>query len=48
MEHIILSNVMLDAETHGILSDLQFGFRKCFSAELQLVQTIHDLALNWG
>ena len=45
MEHIISTNIMshLDLETHGILSDAQFGFRKRRSAELQLLQTIHDL-----
>ena len=46
MEHIIVTNVMSHLETHGILSDAQFGFRKRRSAELQLLQTIHDLALS--
>ena len=34
MEHIILTNIMSHLETHGILSDAQFGFRKRRSAEL--------------
>ena len=31
---------------YNILSDTQFGFRKHYSAELQLIKTSHDLALN--
>ena len=46
MEHIIFSNIMSHVETHQILSDMQFGFRKRRSAELQLLQTIHDLSFN--
>ena len=46
MEHIILSNIISHVETHGILFDAQFGFRKCRSAELQLLQTTHNLALS--
>ena len=46
MEHIISTNIMSHLETHGILSDAQFGFHKRRSAELQLLQTIHDLALS--
>ena len=30
----------------NILSNTQFGFRKNYSAELQLIQTTHDLTLN--
>ena len=37
---------MSHVETHQILSDMQFGFHKRCSAELQLLQTIHDLSLN--
>ena len=33
-------------EFNNILSDVQFGFRQCRSAELQLLQTIHDLSYN--
>ena len=46
MEHIIYSEIMSHLETHNILSDMQFGFRKRCSAELQLLQTIHDLAFG--
>ena len=48
MEHIIFSNIMSHVETqsHQILSDMQFGFRKRRSVELQLLQTIHDLSFN--
>ena len=31
---------------HNILSSVQFGFREKHSAELQLLRTIHDFALN--
>ena len=46
MEHIIFSNIMSHVETHQVLSDMQFGFHKRLSAELQLLQTIHDLSFN--
>ena len=46
MDPIILTNIMSHLETHEILSDAQLGFRKHRSAELQLLQTIHDLALS--
>ena len=46
MEHKIFSNIMSHVETHQILSDMQFGFRKRYSAELQLLQTIYDLSFN--
>ena len=46
MEHIIYSNIMKHLESNAILSDMQFGFRKQRSADLQLLQTIHDLAFN--
>ena len=37
---------MLHLSDYNILSDTQFGFRKHYSAELQLIKTSHDLALN--
>ena len=37
---------MSHVETHGILSDVKLGYRKCCSAKLQMLQTIHDLALS--
>lgn len=45
MEHVIYSNIMCHLEANNILSPEQFGFRKDHSAELQLLQTVHDLAL---
>jgi len=45
--HIILQyQVTYGPESNKILSDMQFGFRQCHSAELQLLQTMHDLSLN--
>ena len=46
MEHIVYSNVMLHMESNNILLDMQFGFQKHCSAELQLLQTVHDLSYN--
>ena len=37
---------MSHMESSNILSDMQFGFRQRSSAELQLLQTIHDLSYN--
>ena len=37
---------MLHLIDYNILSNAQFGFCKNYSAELQLLQTTHDLALN--
>ena len=37
---------MSHMESDNILSHMQFGFRKHRSAELQLLQTIHDLSYN--
>jgi len=46
MEHVVYSNVMSHLERHDILTHQQFGFRQGYSAELQLLQTIHDLSLT--
>ena len=46
LEHIIHTNIMSHLETNNILSNAQFGFHKHHSAELQLIQTSHDLALS--
>ena len=46
LEHIIHTSVMTHLMDYNILSNAQFGFCKIYSAELQLLQTIHDLALN--
>ena len=46
LEHIIYSNIMSHLHLYNILSSVQFGFREKHSAELQLLCTIHDFALN--
>ena len=46
MEHVIYSNIMSHLHTYNILSPDQFGFRKDHSDELQLIQTVHDLAIS--
>ena len=46
MEHIVYSNIMSHLEAFNILSPTQFGFRKDHSAELQLLQTVYDLATS--
>ena len=46
LEHIIHTSVMTHLTDYNILSNAQFGFRKNYSAELQLLQTTYDLALN--
>ena len=46
LEHIIYSHVMSHLEHHNILTNIQFGFRQRRSADLQLLLTVHDLALG--
>ena len=46
MEHIIVSNIMKHVSNNNILSDFQHGFRNKRSCETQLVQFVHDLAIN--
>ena len=46
LEHIVHTNIMSHLINLNILSDSQFGFRKNYSAELQLIKTTHDIALN--
>jgi len=48
LEHIIYSNIyiMSHLNLHNILSSVQFGFWEKHSAELFLLCTIHDFALN--
>ena len=46
LEHIIYTSIMSHLMDYNILSNVQFGFRKNYSAELQLLQTTHDLSLN--
>ena len=40
------SNIMSHLNNCNILSDVQFGFRRKRSAELQLLCTVNDLVLN--
>ena len=46
LEHVIHTSVMSHLMDYNILSNAQFGFRKNYSAELQLIQTTRDLAFN--
>jgi len=46
LEHVIYSNIMSHLNLHNILSSVQFGFHGKHFAELQLLCTIHDFALN--
>ena len=46
LEHIIHTSVMSNLMDYNIFSNAQFEFHKNYSAELQLIQTTHDLALN--
>jgi len=46
MKHVIYSNVMSHLKAYNILSPDQFGFHKDHSAELQLLQTVHDLTIS--
>ena len=46
LEHILVSNIMTHLQTNNILVDSQHGFRSRRSCETQLVQFIHDIALN--
>jgi len=45
LEHIY-SHVMEHLEQNNIVSDIQFGFRQKYSADLQLLLTVHDLVLS--
>ena len=42
-EHISCWHILNHVELHGILSDLQHGFRSGRSCETQLISTTHDL-----
>jgi hypothetical protein len=44
MEHIILSHVSKHLAYHDILFNEQYGFRKTFSGETQLITAINDWA----
>ena len=44
LEHIIASHVVKHLNTHGLLYDLQHGFREKRSCETQLTMLVEDLA----
>ena len=44
MEHIIASNIVKHLDSHGLMYDLQHGFRERRSCETQLVSLVEDLA----
>ena len=48
--HILHSNTMKHLQNNNILTDLQHGFRKHRSCEIQLIKTVKDLAksMNHG
>ena len=46
LEHILTSNIMQHLDTHNILHDAQYGFRKHRSTETHLIQLIDNLAHN--
>ena len=43
-EHIIHSQIIRHLDSHNLLTERQFGFRKRRSCESQLLLTVHDLA----
>ncbi len=43
MEHVLCRHIMQHVEEHGILTDLQHGFRSGRSCETQLLITLQDL-----
>ena len=43
-EHIVCKHILGHLEEHGILTDLQHGFRTGRSCETQLITTFHDIA----
>ena len=44
--HIIYSHIMSHLDCNNIITDTQYGFRQKRSANLQLLQTVHDLTLG--
>ena len=44
MEHIIASNIVKHLDSHGLMYDLQHGFRERRSCETQLVSLVEDIA----
>ena len=44
MEHTIASNIVKHLDSHGLMYDLQHGFRERRSCETQLVSLVEDLA----
>ena len=43
-EHIVCKHILGHLEDHGILTDLQHGFRSGRSCETQLITTFHNIA----
>ena len=43
-EHIVWKHILGHLVNHGILTDLQHGFRSGRSCETQLITTFHDIA----
>ena len=46
LERIIYSHIISHLECNNFLNNAQFGFRQRRSADLQLLQTVHDLAFG--
>ena len=46
LERIIYCHIMSHLECNNVLNNSQFGFQQRRSADLQLLQTVHDLALG--
>ena len=46
MEHIVVSSIMQHFETHCILNDNQYGFRRGRSCEIQLLEFVEELTTN--
>ena len=44
LEHVICTNIMKHMELHGLLTDVQHGFRKSRSCETQLITACNDFA----
>ena len=47
LEHVICKHILDHLDKHGILTDLQHGFRSGFSCETQLLITSHDILKNF-
>jgi hypothetical protein len=43
LEHIVCKHILTHLQSHGLLTDLQHGFRSGHSCETQLLITLHDI-----